>query len=669
MKRGLNDSKLVYDVVFSGFGASSCLLIHKFHKCQELLGKKILIIDPLQKNTNDKTFCFWAEPSESIIEDLNHLITHSWEKVTFDGVSANSILPLRYHHVTCEKLYESTRKILENYDVKFLNDTVIDLYETDRAIVKTLGGEYFGEKIFDSRIPKQSGTENQKQNIWQSFLGFKVILNEGVFDPNMCTLMDFNVDQGNFTQFVYVLPFSTNEGLIEFTRFGKEVIEEDYAHDQLQQYITKKYGKYTIDTIERGKIPMSMDIPSSKPTKSIVPIGSRANKVKPSTGYAFKNMYNHTQEITLKKGNSSRTTSPNSRFRFYDGLLIYILSVWPHLGKPIFERLFAIKSTRYILKFLEEKTRLHEDISMFSKLQLGIFLKALFFYTLDKFKPVAPVVIISIFYYLLSAIVPNQANNIMYGTIFSGMLVIGIPHGALDFKIGVLTKSKSISFPFLLKYLAIMSVVYLLWIVSPTISLISFIIYSSWHFGQTDAEEWKIQSSIVGFIWGILFFTALLSSHTTELNAILQALEIQVLPQVMTWKILFLVSVATSFYLALRFKNFSLFVLSFFLGLSYFIPVVIAFSIYFVFHHSWKGWSHLRHSLGETNVSLFKSALPFNFGALILFAIFFLNEGETFTYNLAMIFIFISCISFPHILCMHLFYKKNQETKPHNLEN
>jgi hypothetical protein len=129
------------------------------------------------------------------------------------------------------------------------------------------------------------------------------------------------------------------------------------------------------------------------------------------------------------------------------------------------------------------------------------------------------------------------------------------------------------------------------------------------------------------------------------------------------------VSVAASFYLALRFKNFSLFVLSFLLGLSYFIPVVIAFSIYFVFHHSWKGWSHLRHSLGETNVSLFKSALPFNLGALILFAIFFLNAGETFTYNLAMIFIFISCISFPHILCMHLFYKKNQETKPHIPEN
>lgn len=653
----MNNLNQTYDIIFSGFGASSCLLIQKLHKNQELLGKKILVIDSADKRSNDKTFCFWAQPTESIVQDLHEVITHSWQEVSFDGLHTESIFPLRYYHVACERLYDLTRKILLNYDVDYVQDYIIDMYESEPVYLKTTNGEYFGEKIVDARTPSLVDATNQKQNIWQSFLGFKVSLTEGVFLKNACTLMDFSVDQHEFTQFVYVLPFSKNEGLIEFTRFGKEVIEEKYAAEQLNRYITKRYGAYTIEHVERGKIPMFMDIPTHQPTEKIISIGSRANNVKPSTGYAFKNMYDHAQRITLNNGKKNNRVPAPLRFRFYDSLLIYILSVWPRFGKSIFERLFTVKSTRFILNFLDEKTKVREDISMFYKLPIGIFLRALLFSFFDKIKPVAAVIVISACYFLLSAIVPNHANNVMYGLLFVGMLLIGIPHGALDYKLGVLSKNQNINLSFVLKYLAIMAAVYAIWLLSPMISLLLFILYSAWHFGQTDIAEWKIDSPFIGFLWGLLFFTALLSSHVTELNQILQSLEIGVLSDSPVWKLLFLGAIVSALLISLRVRNISLTILTLLLCVSYYMPVVIAFSIYFVFHHSWMGWTHLKVSLHQTNSSLFVSALPFNAGALLLFAVLFMNVGESFTFNLAMIFVFISCISFPHVFCMHFFYK------------
>ena len=66
----------------------------------------------------------------------------------------------------------------------------------------------------------------------------------------------------------------------------------------------------------------------------------------------------------------------NRRFLFYDQLLLIILTLWPLKGKPIFERLFKVRSPDFVLKFLDEKSSFGEDLSMFTQLQIGSFLKA-----------------------------------------------------------------------------------------------------------------------------------------------------------------------------------------------------------------------------------------------------------------------------------------------------
>ena len=641
-----------YDYIFAGFGASSCILVHELSRKGLLENKSILAIDPSEKKVNDKTYCFWAEENDEITKDFAPLASHSWSKVAIDQNPAQRISPLTYYHINSLDLYNSAKKILEQHNGVFLNTAVNNICEQETTIIETNHGTFEGRTIYDGRPPETDDIQYSHQNILQSFIGYKIKLKDSKLDPDACTLMDFNVAQQSHTQFVYVLPFSDQTALVELTRFGSKVISQKESETILNEYIEAHYGTYEVIGTEQGVIPMFMDLAKPISLKNVVPIGTRANKVKPSTGYAFKNMYAHSKAIT----NNAQTKAVSPRFRLYDRLLILILALWPEKGRPIFQRLFAVKKTSYVLRFLDEKTSIWEDASMFYKLPIGVFLKACFVLSIKKSRSLALLFGPVLLYYALNYFSPNISNIVLYILLLLGLIAVGIPHGAMDHMTEALSKTKRITLPFVIKYLGLMAMVYVLWVLSPGIAVFSFILYSAWHFGETDTQEWEIYSAAIGLSWGVLFFIGLFASHLPELNGVLSLLGAGAIDVYINPKDIFLASLALSFVIASYNKSMQWIFLLAFLFLSQWMPLVISFGIYFIFHHSYKGWSHLKQALGESDVSLFKNALPFNLGAMVLFFIFFLNPSATFEANTSVFFVFISCISFPHIFCMHRFY-------------
>jgi hypothetical protein len=92
------------------------------------------------------------------------------------------------------------------------------------------------------------------------------------------------------------------------------------------------------------------------------------------------------------------------------------------------------------------------------------------------------------------------------------------------------------------------------------------------------------------------------------------------------------------------------------------VPLLTAFGLYFIGQHSVNSWSHIKKGLLISNKQFFLKALPFTFGAFFLFGILALTVKNELikleNYNwVAFIFIFISCISLPHIIVIHGFYK------------
>ena len=104
-----------------------------------------------------------------------------------------------------------------------------------------------------------------------------------------------------------------------------------------------------------------------------------------------------------------------------------------------------------------------------------------------------------------------SSNNLTVLTF--GLLILGIPHGALDHLTEILSKKNTINIKFIFYYLAMMVPILLVWFWLPIIGLICFLIYSAWHFGQTEINNWKIESNFIALLWGIILFSSLFLIH------------------------------------------------------------------------------------------------------------------------------------------------------------
>jgi len=245
-----------------------------------------------------------------------------------------------------------------------------------------------------------------------------------------------------------------------------------------------------------------------------------------------------------------------------------------------------------------------------------------------------------------------------FGILIIGLFLVGIPHGALDNLVGKLSNKNQNIWKFSIVYIIMMVPVFILWYFLPLAGLLFFLLYSAWHFGQSDMAQWKIYHPISGIIWGALFLGFLLLSHQNEFNQVLFFLQIAPLEESPVWNYMAFLFLMISSGLAGFHKSKEWFFVIIFMALSSFIPLIISFGFYFVFYHSWNGWCHLKKELQLSNQKMYLYALPFNLGAFLIFGLAFLKLDQAFLGNVSYFFVFLSCISFPHILFMHRFYQQ-----------
>ena len=64
--------------------------------------------------------------------------------------------------------------------------------------------------------------------------------------------MDFSINQKNETRFIYILPFKSNEALIEFTLFTKSILKNSEYEKVLKEYLNNK-GIDSYEILEKEK--------------------------------------------------------------------------------------------------------------------------------------------------------------------------------------------------------------------------------------------------------------------------------------------------------------------------------------------------------------------------------------------------------------------------------
>ena len=656
-----------YDYIFAGAGVSACLVLLELHRQNLLHQKNILLIDPTLHNTNDKTFCFWANEQDTILEILSPFISHSWSHIQISDTKVDNISPLTYNHIESISLYQEIEKLEKIYSWDRLYCAVDNISRNNTgAYVSTKELLYYADIVFDSRTPIYLSKEHFQTHIYQSFIGWTIQINKPLFDVDTFRMMDFNIEQNNSTQFVYVLPFTSSQALVEITRFGSDLIQKQSAEQILDHYIKEQFGEYSIIDREQGCIPMSNVKIDNEIKQDIILLGARNYLTKPSTGYTFKSMFYHANNIVdniflsqdINSLNKEYTQMSKGRFAFYDSLLLHILYTKPHLGKPIFQSLFSGVDTKHILRFLDEKTSLTEDILLFTALPWTPFLQALVqkLIVLSWLRPLL-LTCLTILLYALGYNTYSQ-QIIGYGILAIGFFIVGIPHGAVDhiLEMGHWDLKKTPSF--IISYLLLSSIIGSIWYVYPPLALFIFIGYSCWHFGEADGKQWGFHP-IISFLWGFIVLLYILTSHLTETNNITNSIANSTLSwQIPEWIFLpfFLFSIFK--------KQYSLSITIIWLLISSQIPLLLAFGMYFIGQHSITSWGHIKDHIKQSNIAIWKKALPFHAGAWLMLLVFFilrpqtsLSETDAFV-HWGTFFIFISCISFPHSIAMHRLYRK-----------
>lgn len=390
------------DLLFAGAGLSGLTLAMELLRYPAFQTKEIVLIDRESKDRNDRTWCFWAKKNA----DIPPVLYKTWDHCHFYGPGFEEKLdlgPYRYHMIRSADFYRWARETLQQHaNVRFVQASV-QRWEADTGLVYTTAGNFQADLVFNSAfIPQsllappnglypnpgftgQDAPEKPSQapiHLLQHFKGWIIETVNPVFDPESATLMDYRIEQCGQTRFVYVLPFSPQRALVEFTVFSDTLCEPLEYDQALRDYISHFLGisDYTIAETETGIIPMSDFHPETLQEGRIVHIGTGAGFVKASSGYAFtrtRRKLAHFAANWAEKGQPDTNILHSPwRFRFYDSVLLRVLQGGYIPGAVVFTRLFSRLAAPAVFRFLDEDTRLGAELRLMDTVPKWPFIKA-----------------------------------------------------------------------------------------------------------------------------------------------------------------------------------------------------------------------------------------------------------------------------------------------------
>ena len=280
-------------------------------------------------------------------------------------------------------------------------------------------------------------------------------------------------------------------------------------------------------------------------------------------------------------------------------------------------------------------------------------------------------------------------ENLVFSPLFCLFLIlsIGVSHGSLDHikgkKLLKIFKMDNIIF-FYLIYILVALIVIILWILIPSISLIVFLFFASFHFGKEDTQFLINKNSFFNqFLFlskGTLIILLPIYFHFDETISIFKLLFIEnesfylSLNFIESSKLIeigLILGTLSSIFLFIKdfeLKKFTIFFDYFsILILNYYFLPLIAFTIYFCFLHSIRHSIGLMFELDKNNLNngfkiFVKKAIPLTLLTCILcvISIYLLNDNYDLDSSiLKVIFIGLASLTFPHIL-LEYFLEKNE---------
>ncbi|PAU92771.1 hypothetical protein CK503_14870 [Aliifodinibius salipaludis] len=374
-----------YDYIIAGAGASGLSLAWKMLH-SPLSKKKVLILDQSLSPSHDKTWCFWDAEAPPFAD----LIYRKWTKAEISIFGTRSIEHLNNYTYYCLRSVDFQNHILnqltDHSHFDLLEAPVKELsFDGSNPTLHTDTNTFKADYIFQSCFNPWDNTNSQpRYPLLQHFLGWEITTSKPVFDDSFFTLMDFDKTFESGIAFIYLLPWSKNSALIEYTIFSNTLLEKKKYEEKVSLYLSNRFKlkpvDYSIKRKEFGKIPME-DRPHKPWYKpGILNLGTVGGVTKPSTGYTFKRIQKQTDQIVenLLSGRDLQPQPPSKkRFKAYDLWLLHIIDRHPKDALQIFNHLFKNNSLDDVFRFLAEESSIQDDLKIMSSVPHAPFLRAI----------------------------------------------------------------------------------------------------------------------------------------------------------------------------------------------------------------------------------------------------------------------------------------------------
>jgi lycopene beta-cyclase len=369
-----------YDLIVAGAGPAGWALLWALDAVG--LGHlRVVLIDREAQRGDDRTWCFWeTEPGP-----FEHLVAHRWAALEVHGPDRGApgrrleLAPYGYKMIrggdffAAMEAWAAGRPQLERRV-----GTVTDVRTVGERAVATVAGERIEATwAFDStQVPHD--VPDGYHRLLQHFLGWEVVTPDDRFDPGVATFMDFRVPQRGGTCFVYLLPTSPRAALVEHTVFSAATWPRGAYEAELRAYLrdVRAIEAYEVGRSEYGVIPMTdRPFPPGRGTR-VVTIGTAGGQTKASTGYTFRRVVRHAQalaEAMARHGSPQLRGPGRRRHDWMDAVLLRALATGRQDGAQFFSRLLERNPPARVLAFLDEDTRIDQEVALMASVDVPLF--------------------------------------------------------------------------------------------------------------------------------------------------------------------------------------------------------------------------------------------------------------------------------------------------------
>ncbi len=375
-----------YEYVILGAGCAG--LSFCYYLLEQGAETPILILDRKSSFEDDRTWCFW-DAEDTPFSHLAARRWNSWGLRAGDESVVQTFDESPYLCLTGAAFYRYALEEISAYpNVTLRLDEDVEDYKEYAGItyVKTPGKTYTAKYVLDGRgLPSGSPVfeEAREKARWvpQRFLGLRLRTERPVFDPEVCTLMDFSVSQDLGPRFMYVLPFGEREALVENVYLSEGKTSREEHHAEISGYLDDRYGlapgDYVVDGEEQGYIPMTDYRFPRRLGERAFSMGMLGGETRPSTGYTFLRIQRYCRSLaeSLERDGSVPGSIHPQRLNLLDGIFLRYMLEHPEKLPEIYGRMFAGLQPEPLIRFLTERSSPVDELRLVMALPKMPFIK------------------------------------------------------------------------------------------------------------------------------------------------------------------------------------------------------------------------------------------------------------------------------------------------------